>query len=99
MPPTHLTSVDFPAPLSPTSAVTSPVYAVKSTSRSTCTAPKLLLIRRSSSNGVGIRPPSYGGAGPAPAGHAGAGPAGRQLIPAAVHLAAYAAAHRSDLDT
>src|SRR2546429_9777597 len=54
MPPTHLTSVDFPAPLSPTSAVTSPAYTVKSTSRRTCTAPKLLLIPRSSSRGVAL---------------------------------------------
>src|SRR3954471_4960136 len=41
IPATHLTSVDLPAPLSPTSAVTSPARTVKSTSCSTCTAPKL----------------------------------------------------------
>src|SRR5436305_3807048 len=51
MPPTHLTSVDLPAPLSPTRAVTSPLCAVKSTSRSTCTGPKLLLMPLSSSSG------------------------------------------------
>src|SRR6266702_6003883 len=39
----HLTIVDLPAPLSPTSAVTSPAGAVKSTSCRTWTAPKLLL--------------------------------------------------------
>src|SRR5690242_8158056 len=43
IPATHLTSVDFPAPLSPTSAVTSPARTEKSTSCSTWTAPKLLL--------------------------------------------------------
>src|SRR5262245_56618135 len=52
MPPTHLTNVDFPAPLSPISAVTSPGYAAKSTSRSTCTGPKLLSSPRNSNRGV-----------------------------------------------
>src|ERR1700712_660870 len=42
----HLTRVDLPAPLSPTSAVTSPSLAVKSTLRSTSTGPKLLFIPR-----------------------------------------------------
>src|SRR5213078_3300496 len=50
----HLTSVDLPAPLSPTSAVTSPACAVKSTSRRTCTGPKLLLMPRSSSRGAAL---------------------------------------------
>src|SRR2546421_10822957 len=57
----HLTSVDLPAPLSPTSAVTSPACAVKSTSRRTCTGPKLLLMPRSSSRGAALAvtvPPS-----------------------------------------
>src|SRR5689334_7502081 len=45
------TSVDLPAPLSPTSAVTSPGYTAKSTSRRTCTMPKLLLTLRSSRMG------------------------------------------------
>src|ERR671933_218878 len=44
MPARVLTSVDLPAPLSPTSAVTSPGQTRKSTLCSTCTAPKLLLI-------------------------------------------------------
>jgi hypothetical protein len=43
IPATHLTSVDLPAPLSPTSAVTSPARTDRSTSCSTWTAPKLLL--------------------------------------------------------
>src|SRR5438309_105323 len=38
----HLTRVDLPAPLSPTSAVTSPARTAKSTSWRTCTGPKLL---------------------------------------------------------
>ena len=47
MPATHLTSVDLPAPLSPTSAVTSPARTVKSTPCSTCTGPKCLSTPRS----------------------------------------------------
>src|SRR5450432_2976202 len=46
MPPTHLTRVDLPAPLSPTSAMTSPGNTLKSTLCSTWIAPKLLLIPR-----------------------------------------------------
>ena len=42
MPATHLIIVDLPAPLSPTSAVTSPARATRSTPRSACTAPKFL---------------------------------------------------------
>src|SRR4051794_7810849 len=42
----HFTSVDLPAPLSPTSAVTSPGVTAKSTLCRTSTAPKLLLIPR-----------------------------------------------------
>src|SRR5436305_7321068 len=61
MPPTHLTSVDLPAPLSPTRAVTSPAYTVKSTSRRTCTAPKLLLIPCSSNSGVVMDSSGIGG--------------------------------------
>src|SRR5688500_17228575 len=53
MPATHLMSVDLPAPLSPTSAITSPGWTAKSTSVSACTDPKLLEIPRSSSRGVG----------------------------------------------
>src|SRR5436853_7860255 len=40
MPATDLISVDFPAPLSPTSAITSPSRTSKSTSRSASTEPK-----------------------------------------------------------
>src|SRR4051812_5284690 len=47
----HLISVLLPAPLSPTKAVTLPGKISKSTSRKTCTAPKLLLIPRSDSSG------------------------------------------------
>src|SRR5450432_1580549 len=46
MPPTHLTRVDLPAPLSPTSAITSPRKTLKSTLCRTWIAPKLLLILR-----------------------------------------------------
>src|SRR5436309_8127141 len=47
MPAMHLISVVFPAPLSPTSAVTSPARTTKSTSCSTWTGPKLLFTPRS----------------------------------------------------
>src|ERR1044072_2646575 len=47
----HLINVDLPAPLSPTSAVTSPARTSRSTSRRTWTAPKLLLIPRRDSSG------------------------------------------------
>src|SRR5258708_28193518 len=45
------TSVDLPAPLSPTNAVTSPGYTWKSTSCRTCATPKLLLTPWSSRMG------------------------------------------------
>src|SRR5919204_281817 len=48
MPATLLISVDLPAPLSPTSAITSPARTSKSASRSAWTDPKLLEIPRSS---------------------------------------------------
>src|SRR3954451_25356280 len=51
VPLTHLTSVDFPAPLSPTSAVTFPACAWKSTPLRTSTGPKLFLMSRSSRMG------------------------------------------------
>src|SRR5436190_3227101 len=54
----HFTSVDFPAPLSPTSATTSPGETVISTSRRTCTGPKLLFSSRISRMGSGTGPPS-----------------------------------------
>ena len=46
MPATHLISVDFPAPLSPTSAITSPARTSKSTSVSAWTEPKLFEMPR-----------------------------------------------------
>src|SRR6266496_494104 len=51
MPATLLISVDLPAPLSPTSAITSPSRTSKSTSRSASTDPKLLETPCSSSVG------------------------------------------------
>src|SRR5581483_1749409 len=52
VPATHLISVDLPAPLSPTSAITSPLRTSKSASRSACTEPKLLEMLRSSRVGA-----------------------------------------------
>src|SRR5690348_387878 len=48
----HLISVDLPAPLSPTSAITSPSRTSKSTSLSACTEPNAFEMARSSSVGV-----------------------------------------------
>src|SRR5262245_39104871 len=65
MPATHLTSVDLPAPLSPTSAVTSPARTVKSTPCSTCTGPKCLSTPRSCRIGsVTTTPPGAADARP-----------------------------------
>src|SRR5574341_1298829 len=75
MPEMILTRVDFPAPLSPTSAMTRPAWASKSTSSSACTAPNRLLTPWRSSRGTlsGTLPPSRtgarraaGGTGPPP---------------------------------
>src|SRR5438093_7761645 len=52
MPARHLMSVDLPAPLSPTSAITSPLRTSKSTSVSACTEPKDFEIPRSPSVGA-----------------------------------------------
>ena len=52
MPATHLIRVDLPAPLSPTSAITSPGRTSKSTSLSAWTEPKLFEIPWSSRSGV-----------------------------------------------
>src|SRR5262245_39174691 len=52
MPEMILISVDLPAPLSPTSATTSPAYTSKSTWSSACTAPKRLETPLVSSSGV-----------------------------------------------
>src|SRR4051812_9067480 len=54
IPATHLTSVDLPAPLSPTRAMTSPARTSKSTPRRACTAPNRLCTPRSSSSGVSL---------------------------------------------
>src|SRR5262245_7291226 len=54
MPATHLISVDLPAPLSPTSAITSPRCTAKSTSVSACTDPNDLDTPRSSSRGASL---------------------------------------------
>src|SRR5437588_234059 len=54
MPATHLISVDLPAPLSPTSAITSPFRTSKSTSVSACTEPKDFETPRSSRSGVSV---------------------------------------------
>src|SRR6266487_811115 len=94
MPEMILISVDLPAPLSPTRAVTSPAGAAKSTSLSACTAPNRLLTPRNSSMGVlaATWPPFRleGDAGrpflgyrPAPPPHSLGQPANRQLMPAA----------------
>ena len=48
----HLISVDLPAPLSPTRAITSPARASKSTSVSACTEPNDLESPRTSSSGL-----------------------------------------------
>ncbi len=52
-----LTRVDFPAPLSPSSATTSPAWTVRSTSLSAWTAPNLLEIPDSSRIGCAITCP------------------------------------------
>src|SRR5919206_1936066 len=76
MPAMTLTRVDLPAPLSPTSATTSPAWTPKSTSSSARTGPKLLLTPSRARTGVSAFmvqdsfPPS------AAAGDAGAPPAG-----------------------
>src|SRR5215213_2024503 len=51
MPDMTLTSVDLPAPLSPTRPTTSPARTSKSTPASACTAPKRLLTPCSASSG------------------------------------------------
>src|SRR4051812_31684609 len=52
MPDMTFTSVDLPAPLSPTRATTSPAWTEKSTPDSACTAPKRFEMPRSSRTGV-----------------------------------------------
>ena len=55
MPAIDLISVDLPAPLSPTSAITSPARTSKSTSLSAWTEPNDFVIPRSSSVGVSAK--------------------------------------------
>ena len=50
----HLISVDLPAPLSPTSAMTSPCRTSKSTSVSACTDPNDFVMFRSWRSGVSV---------------------------------------------
>src|SRR6266704_1971309 len=89
MPEMILTRVDFPAPLSPTSAVTCPAYASKSTPRRTWTGPNDLSIPRRRM--VGTPAPDTDTGKP---GHTGECPDAAQrpssgyLIPAVVHSAA-----------
>src|SRR3954464_11069010 len=52
VPATHLISVDFPAPLSPTSDMTSPDRTSKSTSLRACTEPNDFVMPRSWRSGV-----------------------------------------------
>src|SRR5258705_3743004 len=54
MPATHLIRVDLPAPLSPTSAMTSPSRTSKSTSLSACTDPNAFEMPRSWRIGVSL---------------------------------------------
>src|SRR6188472_3171147 len=54
MPAMHLMSVDLPAPLSPTSAITSPSRTSKSTSVSACTDPNVFDRSRISRSGVSV---------------------------------------------
>src|ERR671919_301528 len=78
MPAIVLIRVDLPAPLSPTSAVTLPAWAAKSTSVRAWTAPKRLLTPRSSSRGVpsaATLPPQ--GEGRGRGARAGGGPVAR----------------------
>src|SRR2546430_13568140 len=52
IPAMHLIRVDFPAPLSPTNAITSPFWTSKSTSERACTEPNDLEMPRSWRSGV-----------------------------------------------
>src|SRR6266508_5873025 len=101
MPEMVLMRVDLPAPLSPTSAVTWPAWAAKSTALSACTAPKRLLTPRSSRSGVLVAtaPPSGMGRRGVPGGRRAGGPAahrgGQEPIPAAVQAEAAGPAQMS----
>src|SRR4029077_15154743 len=54
VPAMHLISVDLPAPLSPTSAITSPFRTSKATSVSACTDPNDFVMLRSSRSGASV---------------------------------------------
>src|SRR5262245_26553924 len=54
MPAMHLINVDLPAPLSPTSAITSPSCTSRSTSVSACTDPNDLVTPRGSRRGASL---------------------------------------------
>src|SRR5207247_3298629 len=59
----HLINTDFPAPLSPASAVTCPDGTSRSTPTSACTGPPFLLVPRSRRSGSAL---PVGGAGGGP---------------------------------
>src|SRR6478672_9690244 len=59
----HLIRVDLPAPLSPTSAITSPARTSKSTSLSASTEPNVLVMPRSSRSGCSVNGVSDRGGG------------------------------------
>src|SRR5579884_4364797 len=62
MPAIDLISVDLPAPLSPTSAITSPARTSKSAPRRACTEPNDFVTPRSSRSGVVAAMRRVGGA-------------------------------------
>src|SRR5882757_2254773 len=100
MPAMVLTSVDFPAPLSPTSPTTSPAFTSKSTLFSACTGPNRLLTPFNCSRGAFAfmsDPFRWSWASPAPRPGGALAPPGRSTapsvghaIPADLHAAAYA---------
>src|SRR3954471_16709828 len=82
MPAMHFTSVDFPAPLSPTNTTTSPGLMARSTAWRTCTGPKLLFSPRISRSGsVTVFPPA-GGRTIRASGHLVLGRCDRRLVDA-----------------
>src|SRR5712692_6421123 len=98
MPAMVLTSVDLPAPLSPTKPTTSAGRTSKSTSLSACTGPNRLLTPFSCSRGafafMSVPFRSWGSTGAAPGGALAppgqnAAPSGDHAIPAALHADAY----------
>src|SRR3954453_19620308 len=71
VPAMHLMSVDLPAPLSPTSAITSPLFTSMSTPLSACTEPNDLVRFRSSRSGVSVITSGRVGGAPKDASNAG----------------------------